>query len=181
MAAGKPGEMSEQMKLYVQELLADPAMNQTQAAIRAGYSPRTAAESAVRLMKRRDIQEEIEKFKAERAVRLAITQDRVLLELARLAFVNPLKVIDAGEGTVRDDVTEDDAATIASVKVKTIPTEDGNIVEREVKLTDKKAALELLGKHMGMFKERLEVEIKGGIAERLKRARERRANVADNG
>ena len=44
------------------------------------------------------------------------------------------------------------------MKVKTIPTKEGEGVEREIKLTDKLKALELLGKHLGMFKEKVEVE-----------------------
>lgn len=49
----------------------------------------------------------------------------------------------------------------------------------EVRMHSKDKAMELLGRHLGMFKDKLEVEVKGGIAERLKRARERKANGAD--
>ena len=45
-------------------------------------------------------------------------------------------------------------ACIQSVKIK--PSEFGT--EREIKLYDKKASLELLGKHLGVFKDKLEVE-----------------------
>ena len=49
------------------------------------------------------------------------------------------------------DYTPEDTAAIASVKVKTIPTADGLGVEREIRMADKLKALELLGKHFGMF------------------------------
>ena len=51
----------------------------------------------------------------------------------------------------------DDTAAIASVKVKIIPTKDGNGIEREVKLHDKVKALELMGKHLGMFTDKVDL------------------------
>jgi phage terminase small subunit len=62
------------------------------------------------------------------------------------------------EATVRGEANRDDTATISSVKVKRIPTEAGDIVEREVKVYDKIKALELLGKHVGMFTDKFKVE-----------------------
>ena len=56
------------------------------------------------------------------------------------------------------DATEDDLACIQSVKVKTMDGAKGKSVEREVRLNDKMKALELLGKHLGMFKDKLEVD-----------------------
>jgi phage terminase small subunit len=99
----------------------------------------------------------IDKAKAERSRRTGINQDRVLQEIARCAFVNPLDFINPGDATIRDDVSQDDAAAIASVKVKVIPTEDGNIVEREIKLVPKDKMLELAGKHLGMYVERHQI------------------------
>ena len=67
-------------------------------------------------------------------------------------------MIDLNEAAVRDDADRDDTACIASVKVKTIPTDEGVISEREVKTYDKLRALELLGKHLGMFTDRVKME-----------------------
>jgi phage terminase small subunit len=78
-------------------------------------------------------------------------------ELARLGLVNAQDVINAADATVRDDASRDDTAAIASVKVKVIPTPDGDIIEREVKLFDKPKTLELLGKHLGMFTDNLKL------------------------
>jgi phage terminase small subunit len=94
---------------------------------------------------------------AERSRRTGISQDRVIRELARLAFVNPDDVINLNRATVKEDATEDDLAAIASVKVKTSSSDSGEMVEREVKLNDKLKALELLGKHLGMFKDKLDI------------------------
>ena len=60
--------------------------------------------------------------------------------------------------TIRGEANRDDTACIASVKVKTIPTDDGQITEREVKVYDKLKALELLGKHLGMFTDKVKVD-----------------------
>lgn len=133
-------------------------MNATQAAIRAGYSPKTAQEQSARLLSKVMIQAAISKAQAERSRRTGINQDRVIRELAKVAFLNPVDVIDMDDATIQGEANRDDTACIASVKVKTIPTDDGPITEREVKTYDKLKALELLGKHLGMFTDKLKVE-----------------------
>ena len=82
----------------------------------------------------------------------------MIQEIAKLAFLNPIDVIDMDEATIKGEANRDDTACIASVKVKVIPGEDGNITEREVKTYDKLKALELLGKHLGMFTDKLKME-----------------------
>ena len=90
---------------------------------------------------------------AERSKRTGVNADRVVRELARVAFVNASDVIDMNKATVLNDASRDDMAAIASVKVKVIPGETGDGVEREIRLADKLKALELCGKHLGMFKD----------------------------
>lgn len=143
-------------KRFVEEYLID--LNATQAAIRAGYSPKTANEQGARLLANVSVQEAVAKAMAERSKRTGANQDRVIQELARIAFVNPRNVIDSEDGSVRKDATEDDLACIQAVKVKTTDGEKGKSVEREVKLNDKMKALELLGKHLGMFKDKIELD-----------------------
>ena len=90
---------------------------------------------------------------AERSKRTGINADRILLELGKIAFVNAIDVINMNDATVLNDASRDDTAAIASVKVKVIPGETGDGVEREIRLADKLKALELCGKHLGMFKD----------------------------
>lgn len=151
--------MTEKQERFVEEYLID--LNGTQAAIRAGFSPKTAAEQACRMLKGGHVKDAIDKAMAERSKRTGITQDRVLRELARLAFVNPADVISLNEATVIGEASLDDLAAIASVKVKTIPTEDGEIVEREVKFYDKTKSLDMLNRHLGMYNDKLEVKNEG--------------------
>ncbi|MFS8534854.1 MAG: terminase small subunit [Limnochordales bacterium] len=144
-------KLTPKQQRFVEEYLVD--LNATQAAIRAGYSPKTARAIGAENLTKPAIQEAIETAMAERSRRTGITQDRVLRELARIAFVNAPDVINMDDATLRTDASEDDTAAIASVKVKRFPTAEGEGVEREIRLADKLRALELLGKHLGMFKD----------------------------
>ena len=148
--------LTEKQKRFCDEYLID--LNATQAAIRAGYSVKNADKIGSELLGKTRVSETISRKIAERSKRTGINQDRVIQELARIAFVNPQNVIDSEDASVREDATEDDLACIQSVKVNTMDGAKGKSVEREVRLNDKMKALELLGKHLGMFKDKLEVD-----------------------
>lgn len=154
----KSDGLNDRERLFVQEYLHD--LNATQAAIRAGYSPKTARQIANQIMSRPKIAAAVDKAIAERSRRTGITADRVLRELGRCAFYNALDFISMSDATVKSGTTDDDGAAIASVKVKEIPTEDGdNITEREVKCVDKLKALELIGRHLGMFEDKVKLTV----------------------
>lgn len=148
-------KLTKKQQLFVDEYLID--LNATQAAIRAGYSPETATVIGCENLKKPNIKSEIDRALAIRSRRTGVNQDRVIRELAKIAFVDASDVINMDAATVKGDANRDDTSAIASVKVKTIPMEDGNIVEREVKLYDKLKALELLGKHLGMFTDKIDL------------------------
>lgn len=149
--------MTKKQKRFIEEYLVD--LNATQAAIRAGYSPDTAGAIGSENLKKPEIRMRIEQAMAERSKRTGINQDRVLQELAKIAFVNPADVVNFDEATVKDDAAQEDLACIQAVKVKTMSGDKGDMTEREVRLFDKKAALELLGKHLGMFKDNVNVKV----------------------
>lgn len=161
-------KLTAKQKRFVEEYLCD--LNATAAAIRAGYSSKTAYSIGEENLKKPEIKNAIDKAMAERSRRTGINQDRVLRELAKVAFVNLADVINMDEATIRGDANREDTAAIASVKVKRIPTENGDITEREVKTYDKLKALELLGKHLGMFKDKLDVNLDVNLADLLKEA-----------
>lgn len=144
--------MTKKQKLFVEEYLID--LNATQAAIRAGYSPDTAKEIGCENLTKPNIRACIDREMAERSKRTGVNADRVVMELAKVAFVNAVDVIDPKTATVKEDALSEDTAAIQSVKVKTFG-DDG--LEREIKMADKLKALELLGKHMGMFKDKVEL------------------------
>lgn len=149
--------LTAKQKRFIEEYLID--LNATQAAIRAGYSPDTAYSIGSENLKKPEIRARVDQAMAERSKRTGINAERVLIELARVGLINPGNLINFNAATIKEDASEDDLAAVASVKVKTIPTDDGDIVEREVRLADKLKALELLGKHLGMFKDKVDVTI----------------------
>ena len=152
----KTAKLTEKQQRFVDEYLID--LNATQAAIRAGYSAKTANEQGSRLLANVKIQQAISEKMAERSKRTGINQDRVIIELARIAFVKMTDIVDS-DGEIRSDASEDDLACIESVKYKSSESETGSSVEREVKIASKLKALELLGKHLGMWNDKLDVNI----------------------
>ena len=147
---------------FVDEYLVD--FNGTQAAIRAGYSEKTAAATATRLLRNVNIQNEISRRQKDLQRRTEVTQDRVVKELARVAFANAtdyaraeLRTHTKEDGTevtyqtveIKQTVelTDDQRAAIAGIK------QGANGIE--VKLYDKLKALELLGRYIGMFNDKL--------------------------
>lgn len=157
--------MTQKQKRFVEEYLID--LNATQAAIRAGYSPSSAADIGSENLRKPDIRSSIDKKMAERSKRTGVNADRVLMELAKIGFVNATNVIDIKNGTLKEGVTLEDTAAIQSVKVKTIPTKNGEGIEREIKLADKIKALELIGKHLGMFIEKMDMNVEVEQSEKL--------------
>ncbi len=147
--------MNDRDERFAQEYLID--LNATAAAIRAGYAPSTARNAAAWIRAENPLKpalrRRVDQLMAERSKRTGISADRVLMELARIGFVNADDVFDPDTACVRPDASRDDRAAIASVSVKS-----GKISEREIKLFDKSRALELLGKHLGLFADNVRVE-----------------------
>lgn len=155
--------LTERQKRFCQEYVKD--LNGAQAAIRAGYSKRTAKEQAVRLLTNINLQKYIYHLMKKREKRVEITQDRVLLEIARLAFSDPRKAFD-GNGNLLpvQEWPDEVAASISSIKI--VETKDNNGKKsyvKEVKFWDKGKQIELAGKHLGMFIERHVHTIKPAI------------------
>ncbi|WP_274433885.1 terminase small subunit [Alicyclobacillus sp. ALC3] len=158
-AVGRGKSLPARQQAFVEQYLID--LNATQAAIRAGYSPANADKIGSELLGKTGVRACVDAALAERSKRTGINQDIVIQELARIARVNPADVIDPTTGEINSDAV-DDLAAIASIRVKVTPTKNGEMVEREVKMADKLKALELLGKHLGMFVDRREVTGKDG-------------------
>lgn len=147
--------MNDKQKRFCDEYLID--LNATQAAIRAGYSEKTAYSVGQRLLKHVEVQKRIHKLKDKRSVRTQITADRVLEEYAKIAFSDIRRLYD-GDGTLKKvtELDDDTAACVIGLDVQ-----EGALDVKKYKLADKKGALDSLGKHLGMFTDK--VELSGGV------------------
>lgn len=153
-------KLTEKQQRFVEEYLID--LNATQAAIRAGYSAKTADVQGSRMLGNVKVQQAVAEAMAARSKRTGVNQDRVVLELAKLAFVKMTDVVDS-QGRIKKTATDDDLSCIESIKYKESDNEFGGSVEREVKISSKLKALELLGKHLGMWNDKLDVNIASPI------------------
>lgn len=164
--------LTDKQKKFCDEYLVD--LNVLQAALRAGYKRGYALKHSYEMLKNPLIREYIDKRMHDREVRTEITQDKVLKEIAAIAFSNPsnfFKIIDRPvmangipvldengkpktfkdvEFTNTDDLSESDKKAVSSAKV--------GVNGLEVKLNDKIKALELLGRHLGMFRDKVEIK-----------------------
>ena len=147
--------MRERDKRFAEEYIID--LNASAAAIRAGFSPKTAKDAAAWIHPdhptKPQLRALIDQLNAERSRRTGVTADRVIAELAKIAFVNAEDLIDPDTAKVLPTARREDKAAIQSVTVKSGRTE-----EREIKLADKTRALELLGKHLGVFAENVKID-----------------------
>lgn len=126
--------------------------------------------------------------KEELQQRSNITIDRVKEEMAKLAFLNVADIVAIEpDGTLRQDFTKatpDHLAAVTSVSTKKRSIYSakgehlGDEVTNKVTLADKYRGLELLGRHLGMFKAE-EQRVVVDVADRLLAAR-RRMSIADN-
>lgn len=156
----KKDNLTVKQRMFVEEYLID--LNATQAAIRAGYSAKTADQQGSRMLANVKVQQAIAERMAERSKRTGVNQDRVVLELSKIAFLKMTDVVDRN-GAIKQDASEDDLACIESIKYKESDNEYGGSVEREVKVASKLKALELLGKHLGMWNDKLDVNVTAPI------------------
>lgn len=152
----KMAKLTEKQQRFVDEYLID--LNATQAAIRAGYSAKTADVQGSRMLGNVKVQQAISEIMANRSKRTGVNQDMVVRELARIAFIKMTDVVD-NNGRIKENASPDDLACIESMKYKSSESDTGSSVEREVKLASKLKALELLGKHLGMWNDKLDVSI----------------------
>lgn len=143
-------KLTKKQRLFVDEYLRD--LNAAQAAIRAGYSPKTAKEIGCENLTKPNISAAISAAMADRAKRTEIDQDRVVLEIARLAFSDVRKLFDGNRLKRMDEIDDATAAAISSVKVSTRQVGEGEVEHiAEIKLWPKTPAIEMAGKHVGLF------------------------------
>lgn len=167
--------MTEAQKRFCDEYLID--LNATRAykvAYKRCKKDETANVNGSKLLRNTKVKEYILQKQAEIQKRTEITQDRVLKELAKIAF-GDIRKLYTDNGALRNIVDLEDDIAGAISGVETFEEYEGRGTEREyigdtkkVKMLDKTKALELLGKHLGMFKE-TNININTNYEEYLKR------------
>ncbi|HHZ4937255.1 TPA: terminase small subunit [Salmonella enterica] len=171
--------LTAMQEAYAQEYTKCPE-NQTQAAINAGFSPNTAAVKASVMMRDERIQKRIAELMEERNKRLRVSADYVLLRLVEIDQMDVIDILN-DDGTLKP-IREwpkiwrttlsgfDLSSTIMNMDETSIET-----ILKKIKWPDKVKNLELIGKHVDVnaFRERLEIDVKMTIAEKMAKARKR--------
>ena len=154
--------MTPKQERFVQEYLVD--LNATRAAIAAGYSKKTAYSIGQENLNKHEIKNAINEAMKKREQRTEITQDRILRELARIAFADPRSIAEWGNGTMTlkdsSSLSDDDAVAVSEVS-QTITDGKASI---KAKMYDKQRALELLGRHLGMFTDKVQLDHSGSVS-----------------
>lgn len=172
--------LTDQQKRFVDAYLGDENLSIQESAIAAGYTEKYASSQAYQLLRNPRVKHALDKEMAARARRTRITHDRVLREIASIAFSNiDDYVVDSGGNiTLRDGADVRAMKAVSSVK-KTIVFGDDKeqVVKVELKLWDKPKAMEMLSRHLNLFKDdqqagapKLQSLSDEDLAERLERA-----------
>lgn len=163
------GDLLPRQEMFVKEYLVD--LNATQAAIRAGYSRNRAEVTAHQLMRNAKIIVAIEAAMAERAKRVEVDAEWVLRRLVLIADASVEDYIridaegkDKGQPTIDiSKLSREQFKAVAEIRVEDIESGKRTGKRTTIKFNDKLRALELIGKHIGMFVERKKIEHTGNI------------------
>lgn len=155
-------KLTDKQALFVKEYLID--LNASQAALRAGYSPKSAPKIGFQLLEKTRIQEEIKRAMDARGQRTEVTADKVVEQLAKIAFFDIKHVVEWDEKGIRIRPSDEVDGTILTEVSETL-SEGG--WTKKVKMADRMRALEMLGKHLGIFNDKLKVDIDTSLADIL--------------
>lgn len=188
-----PDRMTPKEVAFVREYLID--LNATQAAIRAGYSAKSANVQANEIMQKARVKAALESAMAARAEKTGLTAERVLQEIQTMAFYDPADLVavmrELGAG---DEVDESDGIVEIGGKRYVLEGITGPLAIRKlpegirraivgwgydrnqnftIKLADKSKALDQLARHLSLYKDTLEIGGLSALADRLERAHKR--------
>jgi phage terminase small subunit len=158
-------QLEPKQEMFCREYIID--LNATQAAIRAGYSEHTARQIASELLSKPHVQAEIQRLADKRAAKLDLKAEDVLREVMRLAMVDISEAFNE-DGSLKPikEIPVEVRRAIASVEVDELFEGHGDDREqvgytRKVKFWDKVKTLQLLGQHLKLFSDRLDLTSDG--------------------
>ena len=159
----KKNALTPRQEAFVKQYLID--RNGKQAAIRAGYSPKGAEVQASALLRLHKVSVAVDFAIAKQSARLEITADRVLSEMAKLAYSNIGEYL--GPGNTTKDLSTLPREQLACIQEVTVDEYGGGsgdgqrkkVCRTRFKLADKAKALDMLGRHLKLFTDKSEVEL----------------------
>jgi phage terminase small subunit len=165
--------LTPMQRQFVSEYLID--LNAVAAARRAGYTGEYINRTAWELVRRPHVAKAIEEQLAAREHRTRITADRVLAEYAKIAFADLGEIFDDnGELLTIKAMPPDIRAAIASFEIETSDRGEGAVLNiAKIKMLDKLGALGQVGRHLGLFNDKLELSGKVDVANSILAARQR--------
>jgi phage terminase small subunit len=179
VSATNLARLTKRQELFCREYIID--MNGKEAAIRAGYKPDNAKVVASAMLAKPEIRFQVAKLQEKSFERLDLTAQRVLYELACIAFANAQDFTRIGpDGEPELDMSKMSREQWAAIgeynEDATGGQNDGErrlIVRRKIKMLDKVGALGLLGKHFKLFTEKHEVGFSDEVIAKLQEGRQR--------
>ncbi len=162
--------LTPKQERFIAEYLID--LNATQAAIRAGYSVKTAEKIGSENLKKPEIEAVLNKAKLERQEKTGVTAEKVISAIAQIAFGDIRQMFtDTGEMKPPKEWSDETAASIAGFEVITVNKGEGAVEHvAKVRRTDRLKALDMLARHHALYNDKLEVNITSDLADRLERA-----------
>lgn len=152
--------LTKKQEIFVAHYLVD--FNATKAAISAGYSPKSAESQGAQLLQNPKVAEQISKKVEKKLTKLDISMERVLTELARIAYFDPRKLFNSdGSPKQINELDDDTAAAVAGLDFAELFDGTGDQkhaygLMKKYKTVDKKGALELLGKYLKLWTDKVE-------------------------
>ncbi|WP_059050001.1 terminase small subunit [Paenibacillus senegalimassiliensis] len=159
--------LTAKQQMFVKEYLVD--LNATRAAIRAGYSVKTAEAIGHENLRKPKIAAAVEAAMGQRSQRTEVTADRVLQEYAKIAFFDPRRLYqDDGEPVDLTQLDDSTAGAIAGLEVLEEFSGSGDDrvqigYTKKYRIADKVRALDSIARHLGMFNDRLKLEGELGL------------------
>ena len=142
-------ELNQRQEMFCREYIKD--LNGTQAAIRAGYSPRTADRMAYELLKKPEIQAFVLQSKAERVEEVKVDANYVLKRLIEIDEMDVADILDdGGDFLPIRSWPKVWRTTLSGLDIAIINSGDTETILKKIKWPDKVKNLELLGKHIGV-------------------------------
>jgi phage terminase small subunit len=178
--AAVTGDFSAKEIIFIHHFCSNGGHGQN-AAIAAGYAEKSAKHQASRMLANERIKAQIDLVMGKSLAKLEITIERVLTEVARLGFADIRKCFNA-DGTLKNLHELDDDTAAALVGMEVIEIEDNGsvrVVAKKFKFADKKGSLELLGRHLKMFTDKIEISDRPMVYIKDMTGRKNKAEAAD--